>query len=55
MVLEAGSIVEFGEPDELLQTEGGKFKALVDESGDKDTLYKIARRKCASGLLALNE
>lgn len=43
MVLEAGNIVEFGKPSELLQIEGGKLKALVDESGDADTLYKMTQ------------
>jgi len=43
MVLDSGDIVEFGKPDELLKIEGGKLKALVDESGDKDTLYKMTQ------------
>ncbi|KIJ62235.1 hypothetical protein HYDPIDRAFT_176581 [Hydnomerulius pinastri MD-312] len=42
MVLDAGEIVEFGTPLELLQNENGKLKALVDESGDKDILYAMA-------------
>ncbi|KAH8072270.1 P-loop containing nucleoside triphosphate hydrolase protein [Cristinia sonorae] len=44
MVLDAGNIVEFGEPGELLNDEAGLFRALVDGSGDKDTLYTMAKR-----------
>ncbi|OJA20729.1 hypothetical protein AZE42_08496 [Rhizopogon vesiculosus] len=36
MVLDAGKLVEFGSPWELLQNEKGMLRALVDESGDKD-------------------
>jgi ABC-type multidrug transport system fused ATPase/permease subunit len=43
MVLDGGNIVEFGKPSELLEIEGGKLKALVDESGDRDTLYGMAQ------------
>ena len=43
MVLDAGNIVEFGKPTELLKIEGGRFKGLVNESGDKDALYKMAK------------
>ncbi|KAG9104015.1 hypothetical protein FRC06_006095 [Ceratobasidium sp. 370] len=39
MVLEAGRIVEFDTPLALLQNERGAFRALVDESGDRDALY----------------
>ena len=42
MVLDSGNIVEFGKPSELLNIKDGKLKALVDESGDKDALYKMA-------------
>ncbi|EIW86373.1 hypothetical protein CONPUDRAFT_78742 [Coniophora puteana RWD-64-598 SS2] len=49
MVLDAGCLVEFGSPWELLQNERGKFRALVDESGDKDALYDTARNADASG------
>ncbi|KAF9243735.1 hypothetical protein BU15DRAFT_71860 [Melanogaster broomeanus] len=45
MVLDAGKIVEFGSPEELLQNQQGMLKALVDESGDKDTLYAMAAGK----------
>ncbi|KAF9644546.1 hypothetical protein BDM02DRAFT_935153 [Thelephora ganbajun] len=43
MVVEAGNIVEFGKPSELVKIKDGKLKALVDESGDKDTLYKMTQ------------
>ena len=43
MVLDAGNIVEFGKPSQLLKIEGGRLRALVDESGDKDALYEMAR------------
>ena len=42
MVLDAGNIVEFGKPSELLKNEKGKLRALVDESGDKEKLYAMA-------------
>ncbi|KAF7377873.1 ATP-binding cassette transporter [Mycena sanguinolenta] len=43
MVLDAGRIVEFDSPKALLQNEQGMLRALVDESGDKDALYKMAQ------------
>nr|GAT43190.1 ATP-binding cassette transporter [Mycena chlorophos] len=42
MVLDAGKIVEYGSPKELLGIEGGRLRALVEESGDKDVLYEMA-------------
>ncbi|KAH8978585.1 hypothetical protein EDB92DRAFT_2119177 [Lactarius akahatsu] len=42
MVLDAGRIVEFDKPSELLKLENGRFRSLVDESGDKDLLYSMA-------------
>lgn len=42
MVLDAGSLAEFGKPSELLQNEKGLLRALVDESGDKEALYAMA-------------
>jgi len=41
MVLDAGHIVEFDTPRVLLEKEG-RFRSLVDESGDKDHLYAMA-------------
>ena len=45
MVLDAGRIVEFDAPSVLLQKEGGFLKSLVDQSGDRDTLYAMAFRR----------
>ncbi|KZT29509.1 P-loop containing nucleoside triphosphate hydrolase protein [Neolentinus lepideus HHB14362 ss-1] len=45
MVLDAGCIVEFGSPNELLRNEKGRLRALVDESNDKFTLYAMAQDK----------
>ncbi|KAI0045217.1 P-loop containing nucleoside triphosphate hydrolase protein [Auriscalpium vulgare] len=42
MVLDAGRIVEFGTPSELLKIEDGRLRSLVDESGDKEVLYAMA-------------
>ncbi|KZV64707.1 P-loop containing nucleoside triphosphate hydrolase protein [Peniophora sp. CONT] len=44
MVLDAGRIVELDSPAVLLKQDGGFFKSLVDESGDKDALYAMARK-----------
>ncbi|KAG7095647.1 hypothetical protein E1B28_006369 [Marasmius oreades] len=44
MVLDEGSIAEYDNPQELLKMDGGKLRALVDESGDRDHLYEMARR-----------
>ncbi|KAF7369374.1 ATP-binding cassette transporter [Mycena venus] len=42
MVLDAGRIIEFDTPRELLKNKNGMLRALVDESGDKHALYKMA-------------
>ncbi|KAG9089172.1 hypothetical protein FS749_001555, partial [Ceratobasidium sp. UAMH 11750] len=47
MVLEAGRIVEFDTPLGLLQNGRGAFRALVDESGDRDALYATITRSGA--------
>ncbi|KAH8101555.1 hypothetical protein BXZ70DRAFT_101862 [Cristinia sonorae] len=44
MVLDAGRLVEFGEPGDLLRNDAGLFRALVDGSGDKELLYSMAKR-----------
>jgi hypothetical protein len=36
------SKVEFDSPKELLKIEGGKLRALVEESGDREALYAMA-------------
>ncbi|KAH9480738.1 ATP-binding cassette transporter abc4 [Psilocybe cubensis] len=41
-IMDADKIVEFDKPLSLLKKEGSVLKALVDESGDKDTLYAMA-------------
>ena len=45
MVLDAGRLVEFDTPSALLKKEHGYFKALVDESGDKDALRAMVKAK----------
>ncbi|KAF7348331.1 Multidrug resistance-associated ABC transporter protein [Mycena sanguinolenta] len=42
MVLDAGRLVEFDRPKELLKIKDGKLRALVEESGDRDALYAMA-------------
>lgn len=41
MVLDAGKLVEFDTPKNLLKNEGGLLKSLVDESGDREALYAM--------------
>ncbi|KAF8528037.1 P-loop containing nucleoside triphosphate hydrolase protein, partial [Hysterangium stoloniferum] len=42
MVLDAGNMVEFDSPRNLLKKDGGYLKGLVDESGDPEALYRMA-------------
>ncbi len=42
MVLEAGRLVEFDTPKNLLQKDTGLFRALVDESADRTHLKELA-------------
>lgn len=42
MVLDAGELVEFDSPNALLEKEDGYFRALVDESDDRDLLRNLA-------------
>ncbi|KAK7462805.1 hypothetical protein VKT23_020779 [Stygiomarasmius scandens] len=42
MVLDAGSIVEFDSPKELLKMDHGRLRSLVEESADKEHLYAMA-------------
>ncbi|KAJ4477282.1 hypothetical protein J3R30DRAFT_3657757 [Lentinula aciculospora] len=42
MVLDAGRIVEYDSPKELLKNKSGHLRALVDESADKEYLYRMA-------------
>ena len=48
MVLDAGRLVEFDKPSELLKMEKGMLKALGDESGDKEKLYAMAEAAASS-------
>ena len=41
MVLDAGNLVEFDTPANLLRTKNSAFKYLVEGSGDKGTLYQM--------------
>ncbi|TFK92734.1 P-loop containing nucleoside triphosphate hydrolase protein [Polyporus arcularius HHB13444] len=42
MVLDAGNIIEYDKPVNLLEKKGGYFRGLVDESSDKYVLYTMA-------------
>ena len=42
MVLDAGRLVEFDTPKNLLKNESGLLRALVNESDDKGALLKLA-------------
>ena len=44
MVLDAGRLVEFDSPKNLLQNEIGFLRALVDESEDRDKLFELANK-----------
>lgn len=41
LVMDAGRAVEFGPPRELMGIEGGVFKSLVEESGERRVLEDI--------------
>ncbi|KAJ7212213.1 P-loop containing nucleoside triphosphate hydrolase protein [Mycena pura] len=45
MVLDAGRIVEFDTPMNLLKGEGGYFRAMVESSHDRDTLLAMANKQ----------
>lgn len=49
MVLDGGKLVEFDSPANLLKKEGGFFKSLVDQSGEKEELYHMAGLKHKEG------
>lgn len=42
IVLDAGKLSEFDSPRNLLQKKDGLFKSLVDQSGEKEELYRMA-------------
>lgn len=41
LVMDAGRAVEFGSPLELLAVEGGVFRGLVSESGEREELERV--------------
>jgi hypothetical protein len=43
LVLDAGQLAEFDSPEALLSKEQGYFKALIDESDERDLLYRLAK------------
>jgi hypothetical protein len=45
MVLDAGKLVEFDSPAELLGRDDSLFRALVEESADKEQLYGLVQGK----------
>ncbi|KZT69185.1 hypothetical protein DAEQUDRAFT_727082 [Daedalea quercina L-15889] len=48
MVLDAGHIVEYGAPSELLRNENGLLRSLVNESADKERLLALAAGQAGS-------
>lgn len=48
MVLDAGNLVEFDSPANLLKLENSAFKSLVDGSGDKEHLYSLVNPSSTS-------
>jgi ABC-type multidrug transport system fused ATPase/permease subunit len=48
MVLDAGRMVEFDAPAELLKNKHGLLRALVEESLDKEELHAMAEGKVHS-------
>lgn len=45
MVLEAGELVEFDSPRNLLKKTSGLFRALVEETEERDILFKLAEER----------
>jgi len=48
MVMDAGHIIEFDRPSQLLMNEKGMLRSLVDESGDRDNLVAMTEGKTSS-------
>lgn len=44
LVLDKGEVVEFDDPWDLINKEGGFFRAMCDSSGDFDSLFELARK-----------
>ncbi len=42
MVLDAGKLAEYDSPQELLKKKSGLFWSLVEESSDREELYRLA-------------
>lgn len=42
-MLDAGKLVEFDSPKALLEHDKGYFRSLVDESDERETLYRLVR------------
>ena len=40
-MLDHGKVVEFGTPWELMQKEGGAFRALCKQSGEEAQLFEV--------------
>ncbi|WYZ38528.1 hypothetical protein EsH8_III_000442 [Colletotrichum jinshuiense] len=51
LVLDKGSVVEYGHPYELIRKEDGSFRSMCDMSGEYSTLLKAAKKKWDSGRL----
>jgi ABC-type multidrug transport system fused ATPase/permease subunit len=44
LVLDKGEVVEYADPWELIQQEGGHFRSMCETSGEFDSLYELARK-----------
>ena len=44
LVLDKGEVIEYADPWELIQKEGGDFRAMCQTSGDFDTLFELAKK-----------
>ncbi|KAL2398676.1 ABC transporter 7 [Exophiala dermatitidis] len=44
LVLDKGEVVEYANPYELIQKEGGHFRAMCETSGDFDSLFELAKK-----------
>ncbi|CRK13342.1 hypothetical protein BN1723_009984 [Verticillium longisporum] len=51
LVLDKGSVVEYGHPYELIRKDKGSFRSMCDMSGELDLLIKAAKKKWDSGRL----
>ncbi|OLN86882.1 ATP-dependent bile acid permease 2 [Colletotrichum chlorophyti] len=51
LVLDKGSVVEYGHPYELIRKENGTFRSMCDMSGEYSILLKAAKKKWDSGRL----